>query len=405
VGTRAPRVVILVENLPVPLDRRVWLEALALRDDDWQVVVIGPQGGHGMRRLRERIGDILVLRYPQREASGLAGYLVEYVPSMVFSLAWFIWARLSGPVDVVHGCNPPDLFWLFGRLGRLWGARYVFDLHDPNPELSLTKFGRRGLKGRALHRLTLALESASFRTADLVLTVNDTCKAIAIDRGGMPESNVIVLRNAPNTAEHRRLSVGIEPEGRGVGYVGVMGTHDGLDVLLDAWAIVKQEGDLDDARLDLVGDGPARDGLERQVADSGLASSVRFWGFLPPSEFVPILARTMVGVSPDLPNPFNDLSSMVKVIDYLAIGRGCVAFDLTETKRLGGEALMIARSNGPPGLASALIEVLRAPAEARRLGDLARGRIDGLALDWEPYRQALVKAYAPFKQRPSKSSG
>jgi glycosyltransferase involved in cell wall biosynthesis len=396
VGGQTPRVVILVENLPVPLDRRVWLEAQTLRDDGWEVVVIAPRGARS-DRLRDRIDGITVFRYPQHVATGLRGYIVEYIPSLVFSMVWFLWARLRGPIDVVHGCNPPDLFWLFGLVGRLWGARYVFDLHDPNPELSLTKFGASGVRARLLYRLTLAFEAASLRTAVLVLTVNDTCRDIAVRRGRLDPDRVLVLRNAPSIGEHRRIAAGIEPDGRGVGYIGVMGTHDGLDVLIDAWSLVKQESDVADARLDLIGDGPARSDLERRVAESDFRDSVRFWGFMPPARYVPILARCLVGVSPDQPTPFNDLSSMVKIIDYMAIGRGCIAFDLAETRRLGGDAVKVARTGDARGLADLLLDVLRDPAEARRLGNLATERVGDLVLDWDPYGQALAKAYSGLK--------
>lgn len=394
-----PRVVILVENLPVPLDRRVWLEARTLRDAGWRVVVIGPRGGEGMRRLREEIEGIEILRYPQRVAAGLSGYLAEYLPSMGFTLAWFLWARLSGPIDVIHGCNPPDLFWIIGRIGRLWGAPYVFDQHDPNPELSLTRFGNRGLRGKLLYRLTLALEAASFRAADLVLTVNDTCRDIAMRRSHLPADRVIVLPNAPDISAHRTLAAGIEPEGRGVGYVGVMGMQDGLDVLLDAWSILKREDDLVDARLELVGDGPARPIAERRARELGVEDSVRFWGFQQPTRYVPILARCLIGVSPDPPTPFSDLSSMVKILDYMAIGRGCVAFELTETKRLGGDAIRFAPFAGAEGLASALRDVLRVPEEAVRLGELGWQRIDAFRLDWERSGPALVKAYEALLER------
>jgi len=390
----APRVVILVENLPVPLDRRVWLEATTLRDAGWRVVVIGPRGNKGMRRLREVVDGVEVLRYPQRAAGGLLGYVIEYPPSMLFSFAWFIWARLAGRIDVVHGCNPPDLFFLLGRLGRLWGARYVFDQHDPNPELSLSKFGGRGLKARVLHRITLLLEAASYRSADLVLTVNDTCREIALKRGRLPADRVIVLRNAPNVVQLQRLADGILPAGKRVGFVGVMGSQDGVDVLLDAWSIVKAEPDMDDVTLELIGDGPARPSLSRRITDPNVTSSVNFHGYQPPAVYAPILARCTIGVSPDLPTPFSHLSSMVKIIDYLALGRGCVCFDLKESRRLGGDALKIAARPDAHGLAAAILEVLRDPREAARLQQRARARIAAMELDWEPYGKALVDSYA-----------
>jgi len=397
---RRPRVVILVENLPVPLDRRVWLEATILRDAGWDVVVIGPRGGPGMDRLRDEIDGVTVLRYPQRVAEGLSGYLAEYLGSLVFSASWFIWARLRGPIDVIHGCNPPDLFWLFGWVGRLWGATYVFDQHDPSPELSLTKFGSRGVAGRLAHRFTLAIERASYRTASVVFSVNESCRDIALRRGRLSSDRVVVLRNTPDVATLRALVTGIRPIGRGVGYVGVMGSQDGLDVLIDAWARVVAEPDLSDVRLDLVGDGPMRAALQARVAgDRSLASSVRFHGFQPPSAYAPLLAACMIGVSPDPPTPFNDLSSMVKIMDYLAIGRGVVAFDLTETRRLGGEALVLARPATPDGLADALIGVLRDPAEAARLEQVARARIDSLTQEWEPFGTTLVREYERVRPR------
>jgi glycosyltransferase involved in cell wall biosynthesis len=391
---RNPRVAILVENLPVPLDRRVWLEATTLRRAGWDVVVIGPRGRSEMRSLKETLDGISVLRYPQREASGLAGYFVEYIPSMLFTFAWLMWARARGPIDVIHGCNPPDLFWILGRVGRAWGARYVYDEHDPNPELSLTKFGSASLTSRLVHRLTIALEARSFRTADLVLTVNETCRDTIAQRSGRPASEILVLRNAPEIATVQQLAKGLEPEGRRIGYVGVMGTHDGLDVLANAWALLKEEPDMADAMLELVGDGPARAPTERYVHDAGLMGSVRFHGFLRPDSYVPIIARCLVGVSPDLPTPFNNLSSMVKIIDYMAINRGCISFDLAESRRLGGDSLVVARPADASGLASAMLQILRDPDRARRLGDAGRVQLSSLQLDWEPYGQALVSAYA-----------
>ena len=393
--------VILVENLPVPLDRRVWLEASTLRDAGWSVLVISPRGAGDMKRLRERREGIEILRYPQRPAAGLAGYLLEYPPSMVFSAAWFAWARLTGRIDVVHGCNPPDLFFLFGWVGRLWGARYVFDQHDPNPELSLSKFGRRSLKARLVYRLTLALEAASYRAAHLVLTVNETCREIAMARGQLPADRVLVLRNAPNVEQLRRHAQDVEPEGRRIGYVGVMGTHDGLDVLLDAWAIVKGEPDMADARLELIGDGPARQLLEPTLSDR-VAESVSFHGFLPPESYAPILARCLVGVSPDPPTPFNQLSSMVKIMDYMALGRGCVVFDLLEARRLGGDALKVADRPDAAGLATALLEVLRDPGHARLLGEGGRRRMEQLDLDWSSSGRVLMEAYARLTLAPKR---
>lgn len=390
---RSPRLVILVENLPVPLDRRTWQEARTLAADGWDVTVIGPLGEGEMARRRDRIEGIEVLRYPQRAASGLAGYLAEYLPSMLWTAAWLLRTRRRGPIAVIHGCNPPDLFWLFGWLAGLRGTRYVFDQHDANPELSRTKFGERGLKGRLLHAFTLAMERASYRTAELVLAPNDSYAALATGRGRVPSERVVVVRNAPDVDRYRRAAAGVEPEGRRVGYVGVMGSQDGIEGLIDAWALVVAEPDLADATLELVGDGEARPALEARVDRLGLGARVRFHGYLGPDDFVPILAACRLTVSPDPPTPFNDVSTMVKVLDSLVIGRPVVAFDLQESRRLIGPAGVIVEEATPAALAAAIVRLLRDPGETDRLAALAAHRPEELAMGWAHSARALREAY------------
>jgi glycosyltransferase involved in cell wall biosynthesis len=395
-----PRVVVLVENLPVPMDRRTWQEARTLADAGWDVTVIGPRGHGEMRRWRDHTDGIEVLRYPQRPATGLAGYLAEYLPSMAFTAAWLVWTRRRGAIDVIHGCNPPDLFWAFGAIARLGGCAYVYDQHDANPELSRTKFGERGVKGRLLHRLTLAMERASYRAAALVLSPNDSYAALATRRGRVPHERVVVVRNAPDVASYRALAAGIEPNGVRVGYVGVMGSQDGLATLVAAWRAVVDQPDLESAVLELVGDGEARPALERQVAELGLGDRVRFHGYLRPEAFVPILAACQVTVSPDPPTPFNDVSTMVKVLDSLVIGRPVVAFDLRETRRMVGGGGLILDEATSGSLAAALIDLLRRPDEVRRLAAVAATRTEALQMSWAQSATALVAAYDRLRPRP-----
>lgn len=391
---RLPRVVVLVENLPVPLDRRTWQEAMTLAEHGWRVTVIGPRGAGAMRRWRDTIGGVEVLRYPQRAASGLAGYLAEYLPSMALTAGWLAWTRLRhGPIAVIHGCNPPDLFWMFGGLARAGGGSYVFDQHDANPELSRTKFGERSIKGRLLHRFTLAMERASYRAAALVIAPNDSYAAIARERGRVPGERVVVVRNAPDVAAYRALAAGVPPEPGRIGYIGVMGSQDGIERLIEAWRLVVAEPDLATATLDLVGDGEARPALEAQAAALGLGDRVRFHGYLDPAAFVPILAACQATVSPDPPTPFNDVSTMVKVVDSLAIGRPVVAFDLAETRRLVGDGGVIVMEPTSEALAAALVDILRRPDEAARLAALAAARPGIVGLDWARSASVLIAAY------------
>lgn len=386
--------VILVENLPVPLDRRAWQEALALHEAGWDVTVISPRGSGEMGRLRDRIDGIEVLRYPQRAARGLAGYLVEYLPSMVFTAAWLLARRTRGRIDVIHGCNPPDLFWLFGRLVRAEGGAYVFDQHDVGPELATTKWGGRGPRAHALGAVTRWLERRSYRTAALVLAPNDSYRQIAVTRGRVAPDDVLVIRNAPDVARYRELAAGATVDPHRVGYVGVMGSQDGLHLLLEAWAVVVREPDMTDAVLELFGDGEARPALERHAGRLGLGDRVRFHGYRKAAEFVPVLAGCAVGVSPDPPTPFNDVSTMVKVVDYLAMGRGVVAFDLRETRTVAGDAAVIASPPTAEGLAKAIVSVLRDPELGRRLGEAGSARVASIGLDWSRSASALVDGYA-----------
>ena len=391
---RRPRVVILVENLPVPLDRRSWLEAQTLARGGWDVVIISPRQGKESLPLRERVDGIEVLRYPQWLATGLLGYLAEYLPSMMFTFAWLVVARGRGRIDIVHGSNPPDLFWILGLLGRSWGARFVFDQHDPGPELTSARFGSAGFKGRLLRRLSIALETASFRAADLVLTVNETCQERAVRRGNFPRERVLVLRNLSGVGAVQHLTASIEPERYRVGYVGVMGFQDGVGLLIDAWALVRRHPDMGNARLDLIGDGPARPAAERRATELGVQDSVRFYGFLPAARYAPILAGCEIGVSPDPPSPFNDLASMVKLADYMALGRASVAFDLTETRRLVGDAgLLVEPHAGAEGLARAIVQLLRDPQTARRLGERGRARVRALQQEANAAYEQLPGAY------------
>ena len=396
-----PHVVILDENLPVPLDRRVWQEARALTDAGYRVTIISPRGAGEMRSLVERRDGIRILRYPQRAATGIAGYAVEYMPSMLFTAAWLLALRTRGRIDVVHGCNPPDLFFLLGRLARLWGARYVFDQHDANPELAVTKWGERR-SGGLLVGLTRALERASYRAAALVVVPNDSYAQLAHERGGVPQDRIVVVRNAPPGDRFRALAAGSDPPADGslrIGYLGVMGSQDGVEILLDAVARLGETRPGLPVEVDLIGDGEARPALERRAADLGLDGRVRFHGYQGPEVFVPILAATHVCVSPDPPTPFNDVSTMTKVVEYLAIGRPVVAFDLRETAGIVGEAGVIVSEPTADALATELASLADDRARLAMLSDAAAKRVDELDLRWERSAERLLAAYRSLLAR------
>ena len=348
-----------------------------------------------MRGLVDRREGIRILRYPQRAASGLAGYLVEYLPSMLFTTLWLLALRLRGRVDVIHGCNPPDLFFLLGRLAGLWGGRYVYDQHDANPELAATKWGASPLSG-PLQGLTRALERASYATAAAVIATNDSYAGLAMARGGVASERIAVVRNAPPGDRFRMLAAGVEPPTDGsfrIGYLGVMGSQDGVDLLLDAIARVRTLAPGLALHVDLIGDGEARHGLAARADDLGISDRVTFHGYRPPETFVPLLAAEHVCVSPDPPTPFNDVSTMTKVVEYLAIGRPVVAFDLAETRSVIGPAGVIVTEPTADALAAALAALATDRHRLAELTALATHRLDVIDLRWERSAERLLAAY------------
>src|SRR5882672_5038114 len=299
------RVLILVENLPSPFDRRVWQEATTLRDAGHVVSIICPTG-KGYEKKFEAIDGIHIYRYPLPvEASGAAGYVVEYAIALAwtFALAWRV--LLTRGFDVIHACNPPDLFFLIGAFFRLLGKKFVFDHHDLNPELYEAKFGRRDF----FHRLMLKLEYWTFRTADVSIATNESYRRIAIERGRMPAQRVFVVRSGPSLERLKMLPPDVRlRRGRRylVGYVGVMGRQEGIEYLLLAARRIVLGLGRDDVHFGLVGGGTSLEEMKRLARDLGVADHVTFTGRVPDAEMLDMLNTADVCVNSDVANELND---------------------------------------------------------------------------------------------------
>lgn len=388
-------VVILVANLSVPSDRRVWHEARTLAAAGWDVSVVCPKGRR--KDLEERVGiaDIDIYRYDVDERPpSVVGYVREFATmlSRHVRLSWNVWREHR--FGVIHACNPPDLFFIIGWLYRPLGVRFVFDQHDANPELYEVKFGRKGLHSLPYHAVAL-MERLSYASADLVISPNESYRELALTRGHRRPEDVVVVRSGPRRDELTARSGDGSPATTGpyrLGYLGVMGIQDGVDVLLDAVAQVVRRRGSDYVRLDLVGDGELRAELEDRARRNGIAGVTAFHGFLAAAEFVPILHAADVCVAPDPPNAFNDISTMNKVIEYMAMGRPVVAFDLRETRELIGEAGVVAAGGNALALADALEEVLDDHGR-RAVMAAAAERIFNERLGWERSEPSLLRVY------------
>ena len=385
------KVLILVENLPSPFDRRVWQEATALRDAGHIVSIICPTG-RGCERKFEAIDRIHIYRYNLPvEASGAAGYAVEYGVALVwtFVLAWRV--LLTRGFDVIHACNPPDLFFLIGGFFKLLGKKFLFDHHDLNPELYEAKFGRRDF----FHRLMLRLESWTFGIADVSIATNESYRRVAIERGRMSPERVFVVRSGPSLERMRVLPCD-EQLKRGrrylVGYVGVMGKQEGIEYLLRAVRHIVLDFKRVDVHFGLVGGGTSLEELKAYAVALGVADFVTFTGRVPDDEMLAMLSTADVCVNPDVANELNDRSTMNKIMEYMALGKPIVQFDLTEGRYSAQRASLYAKRNDAFDLAAKIVELLDNPARRAEMGEFGRRRVES-ELEWRHEVPKLLAAY------------
>ncbi len=386
---RTERVLMIVENLPVPFDRRVWQEAQALRDAGYQVSVICPTG-QGYERRKEEIDGILIYRHPlPMEGKGVMGYLVEYPAALFwqFLLAWRVFWRRG--FDVIHACNPPDDIFLIGGFFKLFGKRFLFDHHDINPELYEVKFGRRDL----LYRILLFLERMTFRTADVVVSTNESYRQIALQRGGVDPEKIFIVRSSPDLSRLKPgPPVNALRKGRThlVGYVGVMGAQDGIDILLRIIHHIIHERGRKDIQFLLIGGGTELDAMIHYAETLGLSEFVEFTGFLRGQELIDTLGSIDVGVCPDPVDCYNDKCTMNKVMEYMALGKPLVQFDLTEGRYSAGEAALYAQDE--QDFAEKVLQLVDDAELRKTMGEYGRQRIEN-ELDWKYEVPKLLSAY------------
>jgi glycosyltransferase involved in cell wall biosynthesis len=385
------RVLIIVENLPVPFDGRVWKESLALRANGYEVSVLCPRG-KGYKQGYELLEGVHIYRHPMpQEGNGILGYLTEYGCALLWEFFYSWWIYFRRGFDVIQGCNPPDDIFLVALPFKLLGVKYIFDHHDANPELYLSKYERQD----AFYRIQVKLEKWTYRFADVVMATNNSYKELATSRGGLAPEDVFVVRNGPDTKTFKPVPPNPALKyGKSylVGYVGNMGAQEGLDILLDVAAHVKSLG-RNDVHFTCVGGGPALAELRKAVKDKGLSDTVNFTGRIPDAEMIEILSTADVCVNPDKPCEMNDISTMIKITEYMALGKAIVQFDLKEGKFTAMEASLYADEKvGVKDFAEKILRLL-CDAEARKqMGQFGRKRIDE-ALSWDHSMPNLLAAY------------
>jgi glycosyltransferase involved in cell wall biosynthesis len=386
-----PAVCIIVENLPVPLDRRVWKEACALREAGYRVSVICPKD-KGLRASFEVLDGIEIYRHLSWQASGFWGYLLEYTWALVAELflALKVFARTR--FRILQACNPPDTIFLIALFFKMFGVRFVYDQHDLGPELFEAKFG----KGTGLLCTTLRfLEGRSFRLADSCIATNESFRGIAIQRGRKRPESVFIVRNCPDLKTFVRPCNNTGKKfGRQhlVTYVGLMNAQDGLDLLLEAAEHLITQHQRRDTHFLLVGGGASLDGLQSFVREKQLNDYVTFTGQVTHNEVADYLAQSDIGVAPDPKNAMNDKLTMIKILEYMAFGLPIVLFDLEEGRRIAGSAGLYARPNDPVDFAEQIGTLLDFPDLRATMGAVGRRRIES-ELNWGLEKQSLIRAY------------
>lgn len=393
-----PRILIIVQNLPVPFDRRVWLECKALNAAGYDVTVVCPKGkedpGHQV------LDGVTLLKYRPYAPGGRGlGFVIEYAYSFLATLWLVLRARRHGRFAVLQACNPPDIFWPIARwLRRRDGTRFVFDHHDLCPELYDSRFPH----GSALpKRGLLALEKATFHTADHVVSTNASYAEIAMRRGGKAPADVTVVRTGPDEERLRRKAA-LRALRRGrkhlVAYIGVMGPQDGVDFAVRAAAHVVHDLGREDVTFTFMGSGDSYDQIVALRDEFGLADYVELPGRVPDNTVIDVLSTAALGLSPDPKNPLNDVSTMNKTLEYMAFELPVVAFDLKETRVSAGDAATYVQSGDIAGYARAIVELLDDDDERSVMGKAGRIRIEQ-ELGWSYQRDIYVAVYDSLVSR------
>jgi len=383
---------IIVENLPVPLDRRVWKEATALRDAGYQVSIVCPKGKTAFTAPHEVLDGIEIYRHRTWEASTVYGYFLEYSWALFAELLLTLRIFARTRFRILQACNPPDTIFLIALLLKPFGVRFIFDQHDLGPELFEAKFGtRKGL----LHKISCLAERYSFRTASTCIATNESFKEIAVTRGGKDPGEVFVVRNCPDLATFRRPQFPVVNKfGKSfvVTYVGFMGSQDGLDLLLQSIEHIVKVEKREDTHFVLVGGGTVIADLQAIIDRNNLHEYVTLTGQVSHEQVAAHLSNADLGVAPDPKNPMNDQSTMIKIFEYMAFGLPVVLFDLKEGRRLAGPAALYAVPNDPIDFAKQITTLLDSPELRKELGENGRKRIEE-KLNWAVEKVSLIQAY------------
>ncbi len=385
------KVLIIVENLPVPFDSRVWKEACSLHTNGYGVTVLCPKG-KGHEKGYECLEGVHIYRHPMpKEGKSPLSYVREFSYALFWEFFFSWWIYLRRGFHVIQGCDPPDDIFLVALPFKLLGVKYIFDHHDANPELYLSKYEKKGL----LYKALVLLEKLTYRFSDVVMATNCSYKNLAVTRGGLAPEDVFAVRNGPDLGTFKAVPPNPALKyGKPylVGYVGTMSIQDGLDILLDVALHIKNKGRRD-VHFTCVGGGPGLAGLRQMVKDKDLEDMVNFTGRVPDQQLLDVLSTADVCVNPDKPCEMNNISTMIKIMEYMALSKAIVQFDLREGRFSAGETSLYSNNHDQvTDFAAKILWLLEHPEERQRMGEFGRRRVEK-ELAWEYSVEHLLAAY------------
>ena len=389
---------IIIENMTVPPDRRVWQQARALKGEGWRVSIISPQFG-SYRAPFEIIDGINIYRHPLAiEARNIAGYALEYAHAL-FCEAFRLLLLDVRDIDVVQICNPPDFLFAPAMLAKKFGgAKIVFDHHDLTPELLVQKTGSTS---SILMKFARWAEKTTFEVADRVISTNAAFRAHAVGGGGKKSEDTITVYSAPDL---QRLNHGVKTPALKAGkeilifWIGIIGSQDGLGLLLDAISNLRELPGGDRFHLLIAGEGPERSRMQARARKLGIEDNVTFAGFLSGDELANAFATAEIGVGSDPKNSFNDRLAMNKIMEYMAYGLPSVMFDLVECRKIAGSSAFYAANNDPASLAACLSNLIEAPATRAAMGAKARARLEA-RYSWQYQKERYLDVYRSLFER------
>ncbi len=390
---RGKHVVFIVENLSVPFDRRVWREAKALKENEARVSVICPKGFNQDKSSFENIDGIDIYRYslPLTQSSAF-GYLGEYLKAFFATL--FILLRINSKfkVSAIHVANPLEIFFPLGWLGKILGYKFIFDHHDLSPESFAYKF--KSSKNSVVFKIILLLEKLTVRTSSFVFTTNESMKEIVMKRDKLDESKIAIVRNGPDKGFMPVKENYLLKKGRKylLGYIGVMGTTDGVENIIKAVDYLIKEKNIKDFYVILIGYGDEYDNHLSLISKLGLNDYVEMPGRLPDKEVKEILSTCDICLAPDPENGLNEFHTMNKIMDYMRFGKPIVSFNLKESIYSAGKAALYIKNNDIKQFAEAIITLMNNEELRNKMGEFGKEKVEN-KLTWEYSKNILLKSY------------